>query len=199
MIRCPFPLLPALACALTLASMGSAAQEPAGASPAAAPSRIEVLRSRLRGIEAGSLPPGAYHLAKAQAWIDAASDLHHLGNRGPVLDETLAQAERLLRGLEARDGSPPAGTTLIPASARLREDLWEAAARMKEHPGFRCAVGATARFEVQLAMAGHFDTYSGWRHARSYVQAAERLNRQAWREAEECREPRVAGPESSNE
>jgi outer membrane protein OmpA-like peptidoglycan-associated protein len=84
-------------------------------------------------------------------------------------------------------------TPLIASAARVREDLWTAAARFKsDTDGFRCAGGDVARMEVQLVWAGYVQRELGWRSAKPYLQAAERYHRDALAAAETCPRPVAA-------
>ena len=153
---------------------------------------LEQFQQRVRALNASGHALASYHFAKVQAWVDAAVDAYHRGDRGPVLVATLQQAAGLLSRLEAGDRAIGLDTPLIPNARRLREDLWQQVERIKQQPGLRCAERALAQFEVALVMAGHFDAASGWRDARPYVQAAERLAGQAQTSAEGCRAEPVA-------
>lgn len=186
-----FPIL-ALACALL--GTGACAQEAPRAPIRFHPEPVEALHDRIQRVRVERLPLGAYHLAKAQAWTEAAADAYHLGERGVGMRTSLDEADRLLQRLEARDVAIPTGTPRIAGASPVREDLWQQAGRLKAHPGFVCAQRETARFEVMLAMAGHFDARSGWREARSYVQAAERLGREAQHRIDGCEAAQAADP-----
>ena len=153
---------------------------------------LDQMEQRVRAFNASGHALASYHFAKVQAWVDAALDAYHRGDRGPVLVAALRQADGLLSRLEAGDRTIGLDTPLIPSARRLREDLWQQAERIKHHGGLDCAERALAQFEVALVMAGHFDAASGWRDARPYVQAAERLAGQAQTSAEGCRAEPVA-------
>lgn len=155
---------------------------------------LDQMEQRVRAFNAGGHPLASYHFAKAQAWVDAAQDAYHRGDRGPVLIATLRQADGLLSRLQSGDPAIGLDTPLLPSARRLRDDLWQRAERIKQQPGLRCAERALAQFEVTLVMAGHFDATSGWRDARPYVQAAERLAGQAQASADGCRAEPAANP-----
>ena len=186
-------LLPASAAdAPTVQASPVAALVPDSAS-AVNPRLLEAFHGRVKSINASGLPLSGYHLAKAQAWIDAAVDMVHLGDRGELTLQSLAQADRLLARVAAADTTLAMETPLVAGATRLREDLWQQAAKMKSMPGLRCGHAALARFEVMLVMAGYLHAHSGWRDAKAYVQASERLARQAQAQIDGC-PPEAAPP-----
>lgn len=188
-----FPRFPALMLAgALLLGTSAGAQESPRAPLRVHPVPVEELHERIQQVRVEGLPLSAYHLAKARAWAEAAADAYHLGERGVGMRTALSEADRLLQRLEVRDAGIPTGTARIAGASPVREDLWQQAGRLKAHPGFACAQRETARFEVMLAMAGHFDARSGWREARSYVQAAERLGRQARLRIDGCEAAQAA-------
>lgn len=158
---------------------------------AVTPRLLEAFHGRVNSIDGGGLPSSSYHLAKAQAWVDAAADAYHLGDRGELMLQSLAQADRLMAQVAAADSPAMAmqmtkETPLLAGATRLREDLWQQAAAMKSMPGLRCAHAPLAHFEVMLVMAGYRHAHSGWRDANAYVQASERLARQAQAQIDGC-------------
>lgn len=158
---------------------------------AVTPRLLEAFHGRVKSINAGGLPLSSYHLAKAQAWVDAAVDAYHLGDQGELMLQSLTQANRLMAHVAAADSTAMATqmtteTPLLAGATRLREDLWQQAAAMKSMPGLRCAHAPLARFEVMLVMAGYRQAHSGWRDANAYVQASERLARQAQAQIDGC-------------
>ena len=162
-----------------------------GAASAVTPRLLEAFHDRVKSINVGGLPSSSYHLAKAQAWVDAAADAYHLGDRGELMLQSLAQADRLMAQVAATDSPAMAmqmtkETPLLAGATRLREDLWQQAAAMKSMPGLRCAHAPLAHFEVMLVMAGYRHAHSGWRDANVYVQASERLARQAQAQIDGC-------------
>ncbi len=161
------------------------------AASAVTPRLLEAFHDRVKSINVGGLPSSSYHLAKAQAWVDAAADAYHLGDRGELMLQSLAQADRLMAQVAATDSPAMAmqmtkETPLLAGATRLREDLWQQAAAMKSMPGLRCAHAPLAHFEVMLVMAGYRHAHSGWRDANAYVQASERLARQARAQIDGC-------------
>ncbi len=183
-------LLPARAADAPVAAVLPVVPDAVGA---VTPRLLEAFHGRVKSINAGGLPLRSYHLAKAQAWVDAAADLVHLGDRGPLMLQALAQADRLMTRVADADTTLAMQTPLLAGATRLREDLWQQAAAMKSMPGLRCAQAPLARFEVMLVMAGYLHAQSGWRDANAYVQASERLARQAQSQIDGC-PPEAAPP-----
>jgi outer membrane protein OmpA-like peptidoglycan-associated protein len=92
----------------------------------------------------------------------------------------------LIGQLEAKKSDMGMDTLLLPTSKMIRPDLWRQAAELKKRPGFSCGEDLVARLEVQLVWAGHEDNQLGWRHAKPYLQAAERLAGDARRKIDAC-------------
>ena len=144
------------------------------------------LQKRLADINALGTPIGSYHFAKAQAWLDMAMDEYVMNDRTRVVEDALRQAGQLIGQLEAKKSEMGMETLLLPTSKLIRPDLWHQAAELKKRPGFPCGEDLVARLEVQLVWAGHEDNQLGWRHAKPYLQAAERLAGEARRKIEAC-------------
>lgn len=137
--------------------------------------------------ESGIQPFSAYHYAKAVHWIEFAYDEYEMKNRSGVIESALAEGTRLLAAMELKQTDLPMDTPLIAGAARVRADLWAAAAKFKaDTNGFRCSGGDVARMEVQLVWAGYIQHEMGWRSAKPYLQAAERYYRDALAAAETC-------------
>jgi len=149
-------------------------------------SAINNLQKRLADINTRGIMIGAYHFAKAQAWIDMAMDEYSMNDRTTVIEDTVRQAHDLISRLESRQDTIPMDTPILPTSKMIRPDLWLKADNWKRHPGFSCGEDLVAQLEVQLVWAGHEDNQLGWRHAKPYLQAAERLAKEAGRKIESC-------------
>ena len=147
---------------------------------------INGLQKRLADVNTLGTPIGTYHFAKAQAWIDMAMDQYTMNDRTQVIEDTVSQAHQLIVQLEAKSSNISMDTPLLPTSRKIRADLWQKAADWKKHPGFPCGEDLVAQLEVQLVWAGHEDNQLGWRHAKPYLQAAERYAKEAGRKIESC-------------
>ena len=157
---------------------------------------IESLQERLVNLNGSGVPIASYHFAKAQAWLDFALDEYTENDRSRVVEEALGQALHLIQLMERRAEDIPADTPIIPSSEMIRPDLWEKAGAFKHHANFRCAGDRIAQLEVQLVWAGHEYREMGWRHAKPYLQAAERLAAEAEDELAAC-PPLTAAPEGT--
>lgn len=133
----------------------------------------------LAELKSSSNPWHVYHLAKAQAWLDFAFDAIAQHDSSGAVGEASAEASRLTALLEAKANDIGLDTPIIPSALKLRDDIWLKAEEMKRHQGFRCAAARIAKFEVQLVQAGHANKELGWRHAKPYIQAVERLAKDA--------------------
>ena len=147
---------------------------------------IQRVADRLTALQATGVRGDHYFYVKAQAWLDLARDASYQNDRSGVVRQSVAEADMLVRRIENRDLEIPTQTTAIPTAQRLREDLWEKAEQLKTHKDFACAQAQTARFEVQLIAAGHANRELGWRFAKPYVQAAERLGAEAQEQLVVC-------------
>ena len=133
------------------------------------------LQTRLHTLGVNAVPQAAYHFAKVKAWLAVANDLIAQRDWSGATEQALAEAEALVRRLDSPKFDLPLHTTIIPASQKLRTDLWQKAELFKAKAEFHCAAAQTAALEVQLVAAGVANRELGWRHARPYLQAAERL------------------------
>ena len=152
---------------------------------------IRSYQERLKRLnDAGDNPFAAYHYAKALHWVDFALDEYEMKNRSGVIEQALGQGGQLLDALEQKRSSIPMTTEIVPLSAKVRDDLWAAAEKLKaDKEGFKCAGGDVGRMEVQLVWAGHIQRDLGWRSAKPHLQAAERYYRDALAGAETCPRP----------
>jgi len=131
-------------------------------------------------------PIASYHFAKAQAWLDMAMDHYVMNDRSRVVEDALGQAGWLIEQLEDKKSVIARDTGILPTSKVIRTDLWRLAVELKQSPGFSCGEDLVARLEVQLVWAGHEENQLGWRNAKPYIQAAERLASEAKRKIDTC-------------
>lgn len=140
---------------------------------------MQTVQKKLADLNKKGVPIASYHFAKAQAWLDFALDAYTMNDRSGAADEALRQAVDIIKQLEAGKKDIGMTTPIIPTSALIRPDLWARAEKLKKHANFHCAADKVAQLEVQLVWAGHEEKELGWRHAKPYLQAAERLAREA--------------------
>ncbi len=152
----------------------------------------ETQQGRIKALnDTGRHRVASYSLAKAQCWLDVSLHEYTRNDRSnfPKLayEESFKITDYLEKGGAVAAATNPANATpLVNDAAKLRPDLWEAAAKLKSHAGFRCAEQKTACAEVELVHAGNEFNQQQWRHAKPYVQIAEDLIGDAQRAAEAC-------------
>ena len=147
---------------------------------------IQSLQGRLAEVNKKGTPIASYHFAKAQAWVDFAMDAYTINDRSRAVEEALRQALDLIEQMEAGKKGISMYTAIIPTSSLVRVDLWKRAEELKKHANFRCAEDKVAQLEVQLVWAGHENKEFDWRHSKPYLQAAERLAREADAQIASC-------------
>ncbi len=155
----------------------------------------EAQQGRIKALnDTGRHRVASYSLAKAQCWLDVSLHEYTRNDRSnfPNLayDESFKITDYLEKGGAVAAAANPANATpLVNDAAKLRQDLWDAAAKLKGHAGWRCAEQKTACAEVELVHAGNEFNQQQWRHAKPYVQIAEDLIGDAQRAAEACVPP----------
>jgi OmpA-OmpF porin, OOP family len=155
--------------------------------PAGVAARLAQVESRLAALQLTSVDANSYAFAKAHAWYEFAHDVYAQGDRSATAGQALDEAGAILQAVEQHGGpvhvQAPAHIT---RAVRLREDLWRTLATVEQHPRFACAQSEAARLRVQLIAAGNAHYELGWRHAKPYVQAAERYARAAQAQTMHC-------------
>ncbi len=157
--------------------------------------RYEAMQARIKQLnDTGKHPVSSYSTSKAQCWLDVSTHEYTRNDRSNFpkasFEESAKIAEYLGKGGDPAGTANPANQTpLVNSAAKLRPDLWDAAQKLKLHPGFRCAAQKTACAEVELVHAGNEFSQQQWRHAKPYVQLAEDLIGDAQKAAEACIAP----------
>jgi OmpA-OmpF porin, OOP family len=129
----------------------------------------------------------SYPLAKAQCWLDVSMHEYTRNDRSSFPQSALEESIKITQELQAGSTSASAQQTpLLSDAAKLRPDLWEAAAQVKKHSGWRCAEQLTACAEVQLVHAAHEAKQLHWRYVQPYLQLAEDGLGQALQAAGSC-------------
>jgi OmpA-OmpF porin, OOP family len=154
----------------------------------------ESLQGRIKGLNDRGRPVRDYHLSKAQCWLDVSFHEYTRNDRSAFPQEAMTESEKLIVGMEGNVSPLPTDTPLVNGAARLRPDLWDRAAALRGHAGFRCAQQKTACAEVELVHAGNEHQQQQWRHAKPYVQIAEDLLADAQQLAESCNPPPPPAP-----
>jgi OmpA-OmpF porin, OOP family len=208
----PFPVVAAILSALVLAGCASSAGQQANSAPnsALAPAdkqsisdqaihsdyaNYQAQQGRINSInDTGTHRVASYSLAKAQCWLDVSLHEYTRNDRSNFPRLAYEESSRITDyiskgGAVSGTSNPALQTPLINDAAKLRPDLWDAAAKLKGHPSWRCAEQKTACAEVELVHAGNEFNQQQWRHAKPYVQIAEDLIGDAQKAAEACIPP----------
>ncbi len=150
---------------------------------------IDGLQKRLEALNAAGVSVASYRFAKASAWLDFAYREDVENDRTGIIEEALSQAQYIIQALEQKSSQAGMETVVMKDGTVLRKDLWQRVAALKAHKDFHCAEEATAQLEVRLVRAGHEYDEMGWRHARSDVKTAERLEQEATAKLAACPQP----------
>ena len=154
----------------------------------------QILQGRIHALNEGGRPVRDYYLSKAQCWLDVSLHEYTRNDRSAFVQEAMTESEKLIQAMANRVSPISNDTPLVNDAARLRPDLWEKTAGLKQHAGFQCAQQKVACAEVELVHAGNEFNQQQWRHAKPYVQIAEDLLVQAQSMAEACFPAAVAAP-----
>ena len=206
-VNCPSRLGGVASAAALLALACSVAQAQTAPALNAAPARItdtaihadyatyERQQAAIKALnDSGSDRVASYSLAKAQCWLDVSFHEYSRNDRSPFPQLALTESHRITRYLDqggsvAGADNPANQTPLVNNAAQLRPDLWENAAQLKGHAGYRCAEQRVACAEVELVHAGNEYKQQQWRHAKPYVQIAEDQLGEAALAAQACAPP----------
>jgi OmpA-OmpF porin, OOP family len=173
--------------AASLMVLTGCAMQSVGPAPADMAARLAHVESRLAALQLTTVDANSYAFAKAHAWYEFARDVYAQGDRSATAEQALDEAGAILQAVEQHGGpvhvQAPAHIT---RAVRLREDLWQTLASVEQHERFVCAQANAARLRVQLIAAGNAHYEFGWRHAKPYVQAAERYARAAQAQTTHC-------------
>lgn len=149
----------------------------------------ETLQGRIKGLNDRGRPVRDYFLAKAQCWLDVSFHEYTRNDRSAFPQAAMTESEKLIDGMERGVSPLSMDTPLVNSAARLRPDLWDRAAALRGHAGWRCATQKAACAEVELVHAGNEFNQQQWRHAKPYVQIAEDLLGEAQALADSCVPP----------
>ncbi len=153
----------------------------------------ETLQGRIKGLNDRGRPVRDYFLSKSQCWLDVSFHEYTRNDRSAFPQAAMTESEKLIVGME-RGSALGTDTPLVNGAARLRPDLWDRAAALRGHEGFRCAQQKVACAEVELVHAGNEFQQQAWRHAKPYVQIAEDLLGEAQELAGSCNPPPAPAP-----
>jgi outer membrane protein OmpA-like peptidoglycan-associated protein len=136
--------------------------------------KISALQQRADKLAFGEPGANNYHLAKARIWLDMATSEYHQTDTSGALLAAITQAETILTALENKQTDISTDMPAdFPGSEKVRPDLWEKIASIKNKGDYVCGQRQIAESEVQLIWAGHEKVESGWSHAEAYARIAE--------------------------
>lgn len=148
--------------------------------------KLEKYAQRLQNINNKGTPLNNYHVCKAIHYLDWLHEEYSENDQTGVITSVSHSMESLLLALEAKANKIDTSTAIANTSIRLRDDLWQIAEKIKTKTPANCLPCEVARLEVQLVWAGHESEELGWRHAAPYIQAAERLAKEALAAKSSC-------------
>jgi OmpA-OmpF porin, OOP family len=154
----------------------------------------QALQARIHQLNERGVPVRDYHLSKAQCWLDVSLHEYTRNDRSAFPQEAMSESEKLILALEQKATPLSLDTPLVNGAARLRPDLWQRSAALKQGSGFACAQQQLACAEVELVHAGNEFNQQQWRHAKPYVQIAEELVAEGSAAASACAPAVVAVP-----
>ena len=149
------------------------------------------MQGRIKALNDGGRPVRDYFLSKAQCWLDVSFHEYTRNDRSAFPQAALSESEKLVVGMEQGASPLPLDTPLVNGAARLRPDLWDRAAALRGHAGWRCAAQKTACAEVELVHAGHEINQQQWRHAKPTCRSRKTCwaRRRRWRRTATRRRP----------
>jgi len=152
--------------------------------------RIEIMQRQVERLAAEGLDSNNYHLSKARAWLEMASNEYHDKDESGVIAAAVDQAKTLLEALEKKQASITMDTPQqLTGSIAVRPGLLEEIASLKKHNKFICGQRPIAEAEVHLVWAGHELYEYGESHAQSYLRNTENLIYEAQVAMDNCAEP----------
>lgn len=204
-LRIMTPRLALLAAALLAAGCATQNTAPAGSNLASQNARVNDstikadqdsfngLRKRHEDLANAGNPVSSYGMAKAMCWQDVAFHEYTRNDRSAFPELALKESSKLMDLIAAKQ-SIPQDTPLLNGAKRLREDLWQRAAKLKGDAGYSCVADRVGCAEVRLSHAGHeyvqgagFREEGSWRYATPYIAIAENLLTSAERDVVACR------------
>ncbi len=154
---------------------------------------FDALQERLSLLKQSGVPEESYLFAKAHKWLDFALDEYtQTYELGIVEQQALQQTSYLIGLMENKALVYTNDTPSISGSKRVRPDLWDIVATLKQRNGFVCGGNKVAELEVVLVWAGYKEKTVGFPQSMSYIQEAERLASEASVAVSSCRLPTPA-------
>ncbi len=147
---------------------------------------LQLQRQADTALRGQNSPEDIYRLTKARIWLDMALDEIYEIDRTGIVEDAMSEAGRLLGG----DKTKLFDTPIVRGSEKVRDDLWQKSAAMKQHKDADCAMRELAQLDVHLVWAGHEKWEAGWTHAKPVIEVAENLTYEAEQKIARCTEAR---------
>lgn len=135
------------------------------------------LDQRLTKLGTQVLPEQAYNHGKAQCWLMSARDRFDANKKVnyDYVEHAIRQSSRIAGKLEqhGKQADRVYETPLPNNAVKVRDDLWQRAAQLRDEPQFACGAQSIACGEVALVHAGHIQQTQGAAAATAAIAMAE--------------------------
>lgn len=186
-------LISILAAAVLLNLSACASFDEAQNKKSAQLAHIQALQKEAQTLVADKTGEDAYAPTKAIAWLDFALDEHHDEDQSGVTEGAIGEAEKIINALKANETSN-ADTPIIAGSDKVRDDLWQKSAALKQSAHYDCGAKQLANLDVQLVWTGHEHWEAGWSHAKTSSEVADNLAFEAEQAIKQCEMAEAAAP-----
>ena len=170
---------------VALALGACAGLEEAQIKKAAQLTHIQALQKEAQALAADKTGAAAYAPNKAIAWLDFALDEHYDEDQSGVIEAAISEAKKTINALKANE-TPNLETPIIAGSEKVRDDLWQKSAQLKQSNHYDCGAKQLANLDVQLVWTGHEHWESGWSHAKTSSEVADNLAFEAEQAIKQC-------------
>lgn len=168
------------------------------ANPTVPLQRITSLQQQADKMLAGRKGVDVYQIEKSLAWLDLAQDEYYDGDRTGIIAAATDEAERVLKQVNVSPSYTDMSTPILIGSEKVRDDLWQQSATLKQSPSVQCGYKELAKLDVQLVWTGHEYYESGWSHAKTHSEVADSLAYQAELKIKQCTQQLIALSTSAN-
>lgn len=146
---------------------------------------IQALQKEAQTLATNKTGAAMYAPTKAMAWLDFALDEYYDEDQSGVIEAATNEAEKIINALKANE-APNTNTPIIVGSDKVRDDLWQKSATLKQSPQYACGAKQIANLDVQLIWTGHEYWESGWSHAKLSSDIADNLAFEAEQAIKQC-------------
>ncbi|NOT18600.1 MAG: OmpA family protein [Sulfuriferula sp.] len=162
------------------------------ANPTVPLQRITSLQQQADKMLAGRKGVDVYQIQKSLAWLDLAQDEYYDGDRTGIITAATDEAERILQQIKVAANYADMSTPILIGSEKVRDDLWQQSAKLKQSPSVQCGYQDLAKLDVQLVWTGHEYYEAGWSHAKTHSEVADNLAYQAELKIKQCAQQSIA-------